>query len=152
MRNFSKGISLIELLMVIAIAGILISVSISVFSSLSNSQSLDRDVANVLSYIEKARAEAINSEDGVEHGVQFASSTIKVFSGTNFLSANVESTYNIPFASQISVINLSNSTTTLYFAKLTGNASATGSITISRISGGASKTIVIYATGITEIQ
>lgn len=148
----NKGISLIEILFTIAIAGILIAVSVSVFSNLSNSKSLERDAQNVLSMMEKARTMSINSIGGVEHGVQVASTTAKVFSGTLFQSGNVEATYSIPAVDVISAIHLSNGTTTLYFAKLTGNASATGTISISRASGGSTKTIIIYGTGISEIQ
>lgn len=147
-----EGLSVIEILMTIAIAGILMVVSVSVFSSLSNSQSLDRDAQNVRSQIEKARTMAINSVDGVEHGVKFTSSKIEVFSGTVYNANNVEAHYDIPAKSTISSIALTGGATELYFAKLTGNASKSGTVVVSPASGGTGKTISIYATGISEIQ
>ena len=148
----AQGFSAIEILTTIAIVGILIAISVSVFSSLSNSQSLDRDAQSVLSYIEKARTMAINSVDGVEHGVKFTASSIEVFSGTVYYADNVESSYDIPAKYTISDISLTGGATELYFAKLTGNASKSGTVTVSPAAGGADKTIVIYGTGISEIQ
>lgn len=153
-----KGISLIEVIFAIAIAGILIAISVSVFSSLSNSQSLDRDAQNVHSQIEKARTMAINSvkapgtENASEHGVKFSSDKVEVFAGTAYDADNVESQYDIPAKFTISDIDLVGGGEELYFNKLTGNASKSGAITISPAAGGAGKTIAIYATGISEIQ
>ena len=151
MNRKHRGISVLEILMAVAIIGILVAISVSVFSSLSNSQSLERDAQNVHSQIEKARTMAINSVDGVEHGVKFTSSKVEVFSGTAYIASpsNVEAYYDIPTKSTIT-----GGIGSLYFAKLTGNSSAGSSwtVTVSPASGGASKTIIIYGTGISEIQ
>ena len=151
MNKRNKGFTVFEIAVAVAIGVFIGMTAVATFSGLSNSKSLDRDAVNVLSYIEKARGKAIDSVGGVEHGVKFASSYVKVFSGTSYITTNTEATYAVPVASLISSISLSNATTTLYFSKLTGNASATGTITISRGAGG-SKTIKIYATGLAEIQ
>ncbi len=145
-----RGISLIEILVAISIAGILGAISISVFSRLSNATSLDRDANIVLSHITKARTLAIDSVNSLTHGINFGSTTVKVFSGTVLTTSNIESIYTLQGGSRISAISLSNATTSLYFNKLTGNPSATGNITVSQ--GSNSKTIIIYATGIAEIQ
>src|SRR3989344_3391742 len=114
MNRKHRGISVLEILMAVAIIGILVAISVSVFSSLSNSQSLDRDAQSVLSYIEKARTMAINSVDGVEHGVKFTSSKVEVFSGTAYIASpsNVEAYYDIPTKSTIT-----GGIGSLYFAK-----------------------------------
>src|SRR3989344_2681062 len=152
MNRKHRGISVLEILMAVAIIGILVAISVSVFSSLSNSQSLDRDAQSVLSYIEKARTMAINSVDGTEHGVKFTSSKVEVFSGTVYDADNVEASYDIPTKYTISNISLTGGATELYFAKLTGNASKSGTVTVSPAAGGADKINVIYCTGISERQ
>lgn len=145
-----RGVTLIELLVVIAVTFVLTSISVSVFSGLSNSTSLDRDANIVLSYVSKARTKAIDSVNSLAHGVSFSSTGVKVFEGTTFTPESTEETYTLRSAVTISGINLSDASNSLYFNKLTGNPSATGNIVVSL--GSESKTIVIYATGIAEIQ
>jgi Tfp pilus assembly protein FimT len=148
----NKGISVIELLFSIAILVILSSVSIAVFSNLSNAESLDRDVTIVANYIEKARTMSINSVDSLVHGVKIESNKVTVFKSSTFSSANSLESYDIPTKTVISDINLTGAATTFYFDKLTGVPSATGTITLSQSSGSESKTIIIYGTGIIDIQ
>ncbi len=141
---------MLELLVAISITFILCAISVSVFSRLSNSTSLDRDANIVLSYISKARTKAIDSVDSLAHSVNFASTSVKVYSGTSITTASLKETYRLPSGTSITSVSLSNGTTSLYFNKLTGNPSATGSITLRR--AGENVVIRIYATGITEIQ
>lgn len=145
-----KGISIVEIIIAVSITLIIAGISISVFSRLSNSTSLDRDANIVLSYITKARTKAIDSVNSSSHGVGFGNGYIRVFEGTELTSSNISESYDLKGGSHISSINLSNGTSSLYFNKLTGSPSATGDIVMS--SRDESKTIVIYATGIAEIQ
>lgn len=148
----NKGITIIEILASIAIMLILGSVSISVFSRLSNTTSLDRDVTIIASYIEKAHTMAINSVDSLVHGVKFETNRITVFKNTSYSVANTEAYYDIPNKSEISAINLAGGGSSVYFNKLTGAPNVTGTIVVSLRDGSASKTITIYATGIIDIQ
>lgn len=148
----NQGISILEVVVSIAILSILGALSVAVFSNLANSTSLDRDATITLSYINKARTMAINSVDSVAHGVKLETNKISVFSGTTYQVANVEDSYSLPSSSSISSINLSNAGTELYFNKLTGAPSVTGTITLSGANAGTTKVITIYATGLTEIQ
>lgn len=148
----NRGFTIFEVLISIAIIVIIGSISVSVFSRLSNSTSLDKDAHIVLSYIEKARAMAINSVDAVEHGVKFDTNSVKIFSGTAYNVSNIETDYNLPGSATISAINLSPAGSEVFFEKLTGNASATGTITVLSSKNGSTKVINIYGTGLAEIQ
>lgn len=143
---------MIEVLFSLAIMAILSGVSISVFSNLSNTQSLDRDVTIVNNYIDKARAMSIHSVDSLVHGVKFESHKITVFKSSTFSIGNSIESYDIPTKTVISDIHLTGSATTVYFDKLTGVPSATGTITLSQANGSQSKNIIIYGTGIIDIQ
>ncbi len=145
-----KGISLIEVLIGISIMMIIGATSVVVFSRLSNATSLDRDANIVLSYVSRARTESIDSVSSLTHGIKFASTSVKVFSGTVLTTSNVEATYALLGSTRISSVSLSNATSSLYFNKLTGSPSATGTVTVSF--GSEAKTIRIYATGIAEIE
>lgn len=154
MRKFSrnKGITLIEILASIAIMLLLGSISISVFSRLANTTSLDRDVSIVASYIEKARTEAINSVDSLVHGVKFETNKVTVFKNTRYSLANEEVYYDIPGKTIISNISLAGGATSIYFNKLTGSPNVTGTITLALFDGTSERFITIYATGIIDIQ
>lgn len=141
-----------EVLIGIAIMGILGSVSISIFAGLSNSTSLDRDVNIIASYIDKARTMSINSVDSLEHGVKFETNKITVFKTTTYSVANTKSYYDVPPKSNISSIILSGGGSSLYFNKLTGAPDKTGTVVVSLADGSKTKTITIYATGIVDIQ
>ena len=156
-KNKKRGFTVVELLIVILISVVLMKIVVTGFGSLSNSSSLNKDASIVLSFVEKARAKSINSVNGTEHGVHFTSTSVQVFSGAAYSSGVVEDTYTLSSKSTISAINLPSSATSLYFAKLTGNASisgnvVSGNVVVSPATGGAGKTIMIYATGVSEIQ
>lgn len=147
----NRGISIIEVLVVIAIMGILTSISVSVFRSLANNESLDKETEIILSYINRTRSNAINSLNLEEQGVVFASSSVKIYYGNNPLANSTSTTYTLSSHNIISNVDLSNNLTNFYFYKLSGEPSATGTITIQN-SDGQQKTIVIYGTGLSDVQ
>lgn len=152
MKSKNKGITIIEILMSIAILGVLGAASVSVFSGLANSISLDKDVSNIVSYIDKAKTESINSVNSLEHGVFFETKKVTVFKTTTYNVSNIETSYDVSGKSNISAITLTGGATSLYFNKLTGAASKTGTITVTSADGTKTKTITIYATGVIDIQ
>ncbi len=152
--NFKKnntGISMIEVLMVIAIIGIVTSISVSIFSSLSSTQSLDKEAEIVVSYINKSRSNAINSLSNKEHGISFASSTVTIFYGTNAASPATSTVYTLSSKDKIWNVSLTNGLSNFYFYRLSGEPSATGTFEV-RHSDGSKKTINIYGTGFVEVQ
>lgn len=151
-ENISGGVTLIELLVVLAIASILLALGAGLFSTLTKSTNLDKDVAGILSQIERARNDAINSVGYSEHGVRFASTTATRFSGTSYSAGNVEAVYTLGGSALIQSVTLSNSSDSLYFNKITGKSSASGTITIILTDGSSTKTIRIYGTGFAEVQ
>lgn len=150
-RIFQKGISIIEILITIAILGILTGISVSIFSSLANSQSLEKEAEIVASYINKARNNAINSLEFSTHGVSFASSTVSVFYGSNPNTTPTTTTYSLSTRQKIWYVSLTNGQSYLYFNKLTGKPNTSGTLQV-RDGNGNARTITIYATGLVEVQ
>lgn len=93
--NFKRGITLIEILMVVAILGILTGISVSSFRTISNTKTLDKEAEVVLSYINRTRTNAINSLNLEAHGVSFASSTVTIYYGTSAVAAASSSVYTL---------------------------------------------------------
>lgn len=150
-KSKRKGVSMIEILITLSIMGIVTSISIGVLHSLSNTESLDKETELVLSYINRTRSNAINSLNFEEQGVQFSSSTVRIYYGIDPEANSTSTTYTLSSSNVIQNVNLSNNLSSFYFYKLSGEPSATGTLTI-RNSDGQEKTIIIYGTGISDVQ
>ena len=146
-----KGVTLIEIITVVAILGILAGISVNVFRSVSNAKTLDKEAEIILSYINRTRTNAINSLNLEAHGVSFASSSVTIYYGTNATTAASSSVYTLGAGHTISSVSLSNHATNFYFNKLSGEPSATGTITIEN-SSHETKTITVYGTGLCEVE
>lgn len=149
--KFKKGISILEVLLAVAIITIVTSISVGIFSSLSNKQTLDKEAEVVVSYINKTRSNAINSLSNKEHGVSFASSTVTIYHGTSAVSPATSTVYTLSSKHTIWNVSLTNGASNFYFYRLSGEPSATGTLQVRHIDG-SSKTINVYGTGFIEVQ
>lgn len=151
-KNIRKrGISIIEILITIGILGILTSISVSIFSSLANSQSLEREADVIVSYINKARNNAINSLEFMTHGATFSSSTVTVFYGSNPATSPTTTTYTLSTKQKIWDVSFLNGNSYVYFNKLTGKPNTSGTLKVKDAQGN-ERVITIYATGLVEVQ
>jgi prepilin-type N-terminal cleavage/methylation domain-containing protein len=153
MKNFfKKGMTIIEVLVVIAVLGIIFSIVIPQFSKMRENQVLKSGVVNVLSSINKARSQTLASLNSSEYGVHFQSDKVIIFKGTIFSTSDSNNeTINLTAPASISNVTISGvsgASGNIYFNRLSGMPSNTGinTITISTISY--SKNITISATGV----
>lgn len=149
-----KGFSLIELIIVISIAMILMAISITTFFSVSDQQSLEKDVNYAIALVEKARLQTVNSKDNSQFGVRFASSSVTLFQGTTFVAgSSTNQVFNFSPKVEIFSISLSGGSQNTTFEKITGKSSATGTVRFRlKTNQSASTTVVVYKTGLVEIQ
>lgn len=155
MKNFyHKGIAIAEILIAIAIIGLLAIVVIPQFSSLRENQVLKNTVGDITSALHNAQSESLASANSSEYGVHFQSDQIIIFTGQVFSpSAADNKIINIISPAVISNVTLggvSSDTGELYFARLSGIPSKTGTITVTTPS--ASKIITISATGAVSVN
>ncbi|MEK7539064.1 MAG: prepilin-type N-terminal cleavage/methylation domain-containing protein [Patescibacteria group bacterium] len=152
MKNFlKKGITVIELLVVLTVLGIIISVAIPQFSQIRENQVFKSGVADILSSIDKARGETLSSLYSSEYGVHFESNKVIIFKGKIFsATASDNETINITLPATISTITIAGGGADLYFNRLSGTPNVTGSIIIS--STNFIKTITIFATGMASVN
>lgn len=150
----SKGFSLVELTIVIAIMAILVSISLNTFFSVSENQSLEKDVNYAISLIEKARLQTVNSKNNSPFSVRFASSTVTLYQGTTYVAgSSSNSVFTFSPKVEISSINLSQNRQAVSFELITGKANATGTIKFRlKTNQNASTTVVLYKTGLVETQ
>lgn len=143
---FNKGINLIEVLIVVAIIGILIAVIIPQFGSFKILQSLQNSTIDVYSAINKARTDTIASVDSKQYGVHFETNQVIIFEGTSYSAGAGSNVINIISSpTSISGISLSGGGSDMYFSRIYGVPNKTGTITLS--AGNYTKIITISATG-----
>ena len=148
MKNFyQKGITIIELLIVIVVIGIMALIVLPQFSYIKENQVLKNGVSDILSSIDKARGQTLSSLNSSEYGVHFESDKVIIFKGTVF-SAIAPDNENIDLTSPatISAITLGGGGSDIYFNRLSGSPSVTGTVTLSTTNY--SKIITISSTGV----
>jgi prepilin-type N-terminal cleavage/methylation domain-containing protein len=153
-RISKKGFTIVEMIVVIALSALIVGTTVSMFSSLSNVQSLDKDAENVGAYLLKARNQTVNAKNNAVYSVHFASTTVTLFQGASYVSgSSTNQVYSL--SSKVSLVSymFSPATTTITFQKMTGKPSATGTI-IYTLNNDASSTrsILIYGSGLIEIR
>lgn len=151
-RNFYKqGITLIEVMVVVTVLGIIFAIVLPQFAKMREGQVVKTAVADTLSSLNKARTQTLSSLNSSEYGVHFQSDKVIIFKGEVFSSgAGDNETIDIVSPANISTITLTGGAVDVYFNKLNGIPSVTGSIIIS--SANFSKTITISATGIASVN
>lgn len=153
-RRINKGITIIELLVVLAVLGIIFSIVLPQFSKVKENQVIKNAVESVLSSIDKAHSETLSSLNSSEYGVHFQSDKVIIFTGKVFSGgASNNETINIITPASISNVTLggvSGVSGDVYFNRLSGVPNQTGTITISSTSY--SKIITIGATGISSVN
>ena len=155
MTNFyKKGITVLELLVVLAVLGIIVSIVIPKFSKIRENQVLKSGVQDILSSIDKARSQTLASLNSLNYGVHFEPNQIVIFKSNAFNpNATDNETINIVTPANISNVTLnlvSGTTGEIYFNRLSGSPSMTGTVTISTTNY--SKIITISATGVASVD
>ena len=144
-----RGVTVIEVLIVLFIIGVLISLVLPEFSKIKENQVLKNGLGNILSSINKARGATLSSLNSSEYGVHFESDKVIIFKGKVF-SAGVSDNETILITSPASITNVtlggvSGTSGDMYFNRLSGAPNTTGTLTIGTNSY--SKIITISATG-----
>ena len=145
---------MIEIMVVLAVLGVLLSVVIWSFSSFRDSRLLENSIGDALSLIDEARMKTISSYNNMQHGVHFETSRMVLFKGTTFSESDLDNK-EVSIHSLIEIVNISlnNSSSDLVFQRINGKTDNYGSIVI-RVKSNPSraKQININSTGIIDVQ
>ena len=143
-----RGITLIEMLVVVAILAILAGIGTLALTSFRSAKTLSADSARVVSMLADARARTLASIDDSQYGVHFATDRSILFKGTSYTDgAATNVTLTLSSNVSISDISLPGGGSDVLFSRLTGKTSQSGSITLS-LTGGTSTRVVIEQSGI----
>lgn len=153
-QSFGRGITVMELLVVLAVLSILLSVVVPQFSKIRESQVLKSAVTDILASFSKARGETLSSLNSSEYGVRLESDRVIIFKGIVFSAGAADNeTISIALPAAITNVTLDGVSRTsgdMYFNRLYGVPSAVGTVTVS--TANYSKIITISATGIASVD
>lgn len=151
---YQKGITALEILMVIAIISLLFLIALPQFSKIKENQVLKNTVEEAVSALRTAQSQSLASIDSSTYGVHFDQNRIIIFKGGIF-SEGAPDNKIIDISSPARISNVafggvSSSSGDLYFTRLSGVPSKTGTINVSTSS--ALKIITISSTGAVSIN
>ncbi len=152
-KNYYKGVTLIELLIVISAMGILTTILVSSFSLFNKNQALSKDTELIIETLEQARSQTLSSQNGSQYGVHFDTSKITLFTGNAYtvgVSTNQEA--SLATFNNIVSVSLSGGGNDVVFNRLSGETNQNGTIVVGSPTSSQTKTITIYKTGIIESQ
>lgn len=147
-----NGITAIELLVAIGIIALVMTIALAVFSNFRENTQLISAHSSILGLLSDARSKTLASQDRMEHGVHFEATQAVLFRGTTYSASDPSNeVYSMPDLIRVGSINLVGGASDVYFARLTGLASATGTVVVEAVGDPAnSKTITILSSGTVE--
>ena len=159
MKNFyNKGISLLEIIIVIAIISVLVALIIPNMSEFKKRQNLKNTVVDIVSLLNKAKLDSNSFLDSSVYSVYFATDRVVYFKGTTYSPSNptnqvilLNSSVTIPSGG----INLTNpiGANTITFPQLTEDVRGYGSIIVRMTSDATQqKTITVNKLGTVSPQ
>ncbi len=153
-RHKHRAFTLMEILVVVGLMMLISGISIAVLSSLLSKQRVEKDAESAYSYLQSARNQTLVGEAGSQYGVAFATTTITLFKGTSYTQGDPNVvTFTFLNNSVFQNVRLTGGATQVYFNKLSGKPSATGTIeVVSKNDPALKEVIIIHASGLTEVQ
>lgn len=148
----SGGFTLVEILIVIIVATIITVIILGAFSRYRRNQAVDTSARIVLTALQEARQNTLDSLDASQYGVNFSSNTVYVFKGTALSSGVLTRQFEILKPVEINEISITGGNEVL-FERLTGATSNTGYIVVREPdTTEPAKTITIEKTGIAYVE
>ncbi len=149
----SRGVSLPEILVVLAVAGILSAVSFASYITFNKHEALGKDAAKVVALFDEARSLSVGSKGGLSYGVHIESDKVTRFAAPTYSAGASGNSVELltPYVT-ISNISLAGGGSDVFFSKTAGTTTKSGTLTLSLVSNAAkTKTIMINQTGLVEI-
>jgi Tfp pilus assembly protein FimT len=148
MRNLTRGISLIEIVVIMAIVGLMISVAVPGLVSFRKNQSIQNSTNSLMSLLDEARTKTLASFNTNFYSVKIESSRAILFTGSTYSSIDVNNKiilYESPVVLNSTALNGSGSV--ISFDRLKGTTSQYGTITLG-IPSGVSKIVTVSSGGV----
>jgi prepilin-type N-terminal cleavage/methylation domain-containing protein len=144
MKSINQGFTLLEILLCVAMIGIIAGVTAPLYNGMLTKNDLDIATTTVVQSVRRAQILSQGMERDSSWGVKVQSGSIVIFKGTSYATRDTTLDETTPMPTIIGV----SGTTEYVFNELTGTPQTTGSLTLT--SNSSSKTITINAKGTTD--
>lgn len=151
-KKYMRGYSLLELILVIAILGVLVATIVPSFLKFRQSSVLNTETQELVTIINRARLLSVSSKNDQQFGVHFEPSQVVLFSGVTYSAATATNEVHI-FNPQITLssIAINGGGSEVLFQKVTGATNQNATTTLLVLGTTASTTIIVRPTGIATI-
>jgi len=141
--NLKNGFSLIELLLVIAIMGLIVGISIPFYQSFQLSSQIDTSTSEIVGSLRRAQIRSMANDFDDSWSVRIGTnSKVTLYKGLDFNTRNVNYDETFDIAPTITI----NGVTDINFDKLTGKTIDIGNINL-QSTGGTTQTISVNSQG-----
>jgi prepilin-type N-terminal cleavage/methylation domain-containing protein len=158
MKFYTKGFSLTEIIVVLAILSLITGISTYVFQNINRKQSLEKAVANITSVINSVRSLSISSKEFCSYGISISTTSNSISSfvvpDPSCTPDNFEPTSLLLNSFGVIMYNLTVNGGSITFQKITGDTTNIGSFSLRPKDNpdNSSTTITVYSTGLLEIN
>ena len=151
-KVYKKGFTVIEILITLAILGILLAIVLPSLSNMRTSQAAQTHVEHIDTFFSEARTRTVSSQNLSRHGVNLSSSRIVLFEGETYSTGDPFIT-EFRFEPGFSIHEVSvGGGWNVVFDRLTGGTANAGWFTFGTSDGDIMYTISIEPTGVLDIS
>jgi hypothetical protein len=148
-----KGITVVEILIVIAIIFLLTTIVFVALKTFKDKQILNSETEKIVSTIQDARNRTLASVDDTSYGVHIASTSVTLFRGIMFsLGSSTNEVLELNSSVEVGGVSLEGGGTEIVFERLTGSTLDYGSVSLDLVSGSSTKNILIDPGGFIYAQ
>ena len=146
-----RGFTLTEILIVLSLLVILSVSTLVVFQTVAEDSALRTSAQEVYSVFADARTDTLASKNDTVYGVHVSSTEMIYFVGDTY-TPSLGTNVSYPLSRNVTATSsLTGGATEVIFERLTGNTSASGTITVTESGSGASTTLTLYLSGLIEL-
>ncbi len=151
--KYKKGLSFIEVLLVIGVMALIAVIALSTFISFRKHSALAMDTDTVIGLLRQARNQTLSSKNSSAYGVHFTAPSVTLFTGSAYSAGAADNqTFVLSSTDTILTISLTGGGSDVVFQRLTGETGQNGTIVLSAPGIPETKTVTIYKTGLVEMQ
>ena len=144
-----RGVTLLEILIVIGILVVVTTLLIAAFGSFKKQKPLDGGVALLVAMLTDARSRTLASQNDSVWGVHIEVNRFVLFRGSVYTSGAADNeAASLPPEVEVSATSLSGGGSDVVFARLTGTTSKSGSVTLILTNASTTEVVIIAPSGV----